>query len=375
MKNNKDINTTEVNELILTSKKILKLVYIFLFFALIMGAIYILNSLNILNVIRTILGVLSPLIIGFIIAWLFSPLVNKLYSKGLNRLLGTSIIFVGIILFIIVFTSLFIPIIIDQVNELITMIPGIADTLIETFDNVFNSISENGIDVESTKNNVISYIEDFGNNLVTTLPGDVLGIAGSLFSGLLTGILSLIIGFYMLVDFDNIKATFIKLAPKKIKQSTSEILTDMSNEVRKTVNGILLIATMVFVCDTVGFAIVGLDAALLIGLLCGITDLIPYIGPYIGGGIAVLVGYSQGPVVGTGVLIIAVIVQLLENYVMQPVVMSKATALHPTIIMASLLIFGYFFGIVGMILSTPILAVLKVSFKHLNDKLEIFDLS
>ena len=118
-------------------------------------------------------------------------------------------------------------------------------------------------------------------------------------------------------------------------------------------------AFMVFVCDTIGFAIVGLNAAVLFGLLCGITDLIPYIGPYIGGAAAVIVGFTQSPIIGFATLVVAIIVQLVESYVLQPVVMSKAMQLSPITIIVGLLLFGYFFGIVGMIIATPCMSIIK----------------
>ena len=114
-----------------------------------------------------------------------------------------------------------------------------------------------------------------------------------------------------------------------------------------------------FVCDTIGFAIVGLNAAVLFGLFCGITDLIPYIGPYIGGAAAVIVGFTQSPIIGFATLVVAIIVQLVESYVLQPVVMSKAMQLSPITIIVGLLLFGYFFGIVGMIIATPCMSIIK----------------
>ena len=108
-----------------------------------------------------------------------------------------------------------------------------------------------------------------------------------------------------------------------------------------------------------GFAIVGLNAAVVFGLFCGITDLIPYIGPYIGGAAAVIVGFTQSPIIGFATLVVAIIVQLVESYVLQPVVMSKAMQLSPITIIVGLLLFGYFFGIVGMIIATPCMSIIK----------------
>lgn len=107
-------------------------------------------------------------------------------------------------------------------------------------------------------------------------------------------------------------------------------------------------------------------------VFCGLTDLIPYIGPYIGGAAAVIVGFSQGSITGIAVLIICVVVQLLENYVLQPVIMSKTTHLHPVTIMIGLLVFAHYFGILGMIVATPCIALLKVIFRFIVKKYNLF---
>ena len=163
----------------------------------------------------------------------------------------------------------------------------------------------------------------------------------------------------MLMDYDNIIFNFQKFLRKKDKKDYIKLIDNIGLNARKVVNGTLLVAFMVFVCDTIGFALVGLNSAVLFGLFCGITDLIPYIGPYIGGAAAVIVGFTQGPLVGIATLIVAIIVQLIENYVLQPVVMSKAMQLNPIAIIVGLLLFGYLFGIVGMIFATPCIAIIK----------------
>ncbi len=99
--------------------------------------------------------------------------------------------------------------------------------------------------------------------------------------------------------------------------------------------------------------------------------MIPYAGPYIGGIPAVIVGFSQSPTVGILTLITIVIIQFLEGNFIQPLVMSKTTKLHPVTIMIGLLVFGHFWGIIGMFVSTPIIAVLKAIFTYFDDKYDI----
>ena len=103
-------------------------------------------------------------------------------------------------------------------------------------------------------------------------------------------------------------------------------------------------------------------------------NVIPYAGPYIGGAPAVIVGFSQGTGIGIAVLVAIVLIQSIEGNVLQTLIISKTTKLNPVTIIIGLLLFGHFFGIVGMLLSTPIIGVLKVVVKYFNDKYEIINL-
>ena len=142
---------------------------------------------------------------------------------------------------------------------------------------------------------------------------------------------------------------------------------------RRFVRGSLLSALIIFLISSLGFACVGLKAPLLFGFICGLTNMIPYVGPYLGGAPAVLVGFTEGPIVGILILAIIVVVQLLEGNLLQPIIMSKSTKLHPVTIMLGLLVFGHFFGIIGMLLSTPIIAVSKTLFNYFDEKYDLLN--
>ena len=112
---------------------------------------------------------------------------------------------------------------------------------------------------------------------------------------------------------------------------------------------------------------------MLFGVIAGITNIIPYIGPWIGGAIAAIVGFTVSPLVGVLTIVVALLVQQIDNIVLHPVIMSKTVHLHPVTIMITLLIFGYFWGIVGMILSTPIVAGLKIILNAIDERYEILE--
>lgn len=359
-RNRNKLDIDGLNEVIYLGKNILKVLFIALIVSIILIAVVLLREVGIFKILGRILNVLSPLFIGFVVAWLFAPLVDRLTKKGLPRILASIIVYIIFILFLVLFFRIFIPVIYNEFNELIKTIPGIMSDLTDFVNKIFSKIDVEGIDVNGIKNSILTAITDYGDNITSNMPTTVMDLISKLFSGLGSIFFGLIIGLYMLFDFNNVTTLFLKLIPKKNQMEIGNLLDDIGKEVRKCVNGTLLVACMVFVCDTVGFSIIGLKSALLFGLFCGITDLIPYIGPYIGTAIATVVGLTQSPLIGIGVLIIAIIVQLVESYILQPVVMSRATKLHPVTIICGLLIFGHFFGIIGMILATPIMSIFKV---------------
>lgn len=371
---NKEINIEEVNSVLSLSKRILKLLYVVMIVAIVFLASVLLKDWGVFTFIKTLLSVISPLFIGFIIAWLFNPAVKKLEKKKIPRIAGSLIVYAIFLIFLVVFIKILVPTIYVQLNELVGNLPEIFNEVKLATNKLFESLNDmNGIDLTSVKVNLFTTLENWFTNFTTSLPEFILTVVTSFFSKLMTIAFGLIIGLYMLFDFDSISKHLISLLPKKHQKDADVLITDISTEVRKCVNGTLTVASMVFVGDSIGFAIIGLQAPLLFGLFCGITDLIPYVGPYIGGIAAVIIGFSQSTFIGVMAIIICCVVQCLENFVLQPLIMSKTMKLHPVTIIIGLLIFEHFFGIVGMILATPIIALLKVIYYFTIDKLNLFN--
>ncbi len=371
-KKKNELDTNGLNEIIYLGKNILKLSFIILIIGIILAGTVLLKELGVFKFIGSVLNVLAPLFIGFIVAWLFAPLVDKMTKKGMSRILASMIVYVIFIAFLIVFFRIFIPIIYNELNELIKTLPSITEKITDFINSTFDKIDSDAFNIEAIKTNILDAITNYGTSISSNLPTTIVSIMSNLVSGLGTIFFGLIIGLYMLFDFDNVTNLLLKVIPVKHQVEVASLVEKIGSEVRKCVNGTLLVACMVFVCDTIGFSIIGLKSALLFGLFCGITDLIPYIGPYLGTVVATVVGLTQSPLIGLGVFIIACVVQLIESYVLQPIVMSKATNLHPVVIICGLLIFGHFFGIVGMVLASPIMSVIKVIFEFIIEKFELF---
>ena len=345
-KKKNEIDTGGLNEIIYLSKNILKLLFIILIIGIVLAGTILLKELGAFKFIGGVLSVLAPLFIGFVVAWLFAPIVDKLTKKGMSRILSSMIVYIVFIAFLLVFFRIFIPIIYNELNELIKTLPSILSKITDFINNIFDKLDTDAFDMNAVKTNILDAITMYGTSISSNLPTTIVSIMSNLVSGLGTIFFGLIIGLYMLFDFDNVTNLLLKVIPVKHQLEVASLVEKIGFEVRKW--------------------------ALLFGLFCGITDLIPYIGPYLGTAVATVVGLTQSPLTGLGVFIIACVVQLVESYVLQPIVMSKATNLHPVIIICGLLIFGHFFGIVGMILATPIMSVIKVILEFIIEKFELF---
>ena len=368
------LNMEEVNDVISLSKKILHLLYTVMIIAIILIVTIIAREWGIWNFILNILSVLAPFFLGFILAWILNPLVTRLERKKIPRTLGEFIVYAAFLLILLLFIRFLIPTIYQQLQILIANLPGILKELEVFINNIFDKLgSIQGIDFQAIQESILTTISSYFSSLMTSVPTMIMNFASGFVSSMITICFGLVIGIYMLIDFDSINGHLLHLLPEKNRFEASLLIANISTEVRKSVNGTLMVATMVFICDSIGFWIVGLQAPVLFGLLCGITDLIPYVGPYIGGAVAVIIGFSQSPLVGFLTLIVAIIVQLLENNVLQPLIMSKTMKLHPVTIIVGLLIFEHFFGIIGMILCTPCIALAKVVWKFFKEKYNWFE--
>ena len=373
--NNEKVDIFKLNEVLKISSNMLKVMWALMIIGLIVLVTFLFKEWKILNFLGTIISVLSPLFIGLIVAWLLDPMVNWLQKNGVKRAFGTVIVFLAFLSLLILFFVLMIPTLAEQVNEFISYAPTILDYISDMGENIFSHLGEvYNYDFTSVKSQLYSAISNLLSSITVELPNTIINFATSIINGGLNIILGLFIGFYMLFDFNNVRKHLFNLLPKSI-HADAITLTDRLNKTLKSyVQGTLLIMLLLFIFQSITLAIAGLSSPMLFGMFCAVTNVIPYIGPYIGGIPAVIVGFTISPATGIFTLLAVVIAQFLESYFLNPIVMSKTMKLHPVTIMIGLLIFGHFFGILGMVLATPIISCIKIIFNFFNEKYEIVNM-
>ena len=360
-RNDKELDIGKINSLVLLGNKVFQTLLVMLIVAGVYIGIKVLKELQIFPFILTILKLLLPLFIGLFIAWLLDPIVSKLKEKGIRRGFGTAIcyiVFLGIVFLIV---NALIPLLSEQINEFVSnTIPGVYDACRNWINNIFDKF--NGIenfDANGMKLELFAKLESIATNLTSSLPAILVTFVTNLFSGVGTFAIGMIIGFYILLDFDKHVRLIYSLVPNHLQKDAYTLVKVVDEPLKRFVIGAIIDCSVVFIISFIGFAIIGLKAPLLFGLFCGITNVIPYAGPYIGGAPAVLVAFSQGTPTGIAVLIFIAVVQALEGNLFQPLIMSKTTKLSPITIILGLLVFGHFFGIIGMVLATPIIGAVK----------------
>lgn len=370
MRKKKELDIEHLNELIVLGKKILKVLFIITILAAALLAVVLFTELKLGQILLNVLSVASPLFIGFVIAWLLNPAVTKLQEKNVKRGLGSVVVFVIFLLIIFVIIKVMIPMLYRQINEFIEILPSLYLQLSNFVHDTFMKLSETGFDFTSVESKIYETIETFGVSLTTEIPSLVIGGVSSVVSSIWSLLLGLVVGFYLLIDFDGTKKVF-NIVPKKYKNNFRKLMHDLDATCKDFVMGTLLISLIVTIITSIFFKIIGLPSPMLFGLICGITNIIPYIGPWIGGAIAAVVGFTVSPLVGILTVVIAFISQQIDGMILQPLIMGKTMKLHPVTIMVGLLVFGYFFGMLGMILATPIMACTKVIFNYYDSKYKI----
>ena len=371
-KKKEEIDIENLNRVIGLSQKILKVLYITIILVSILLAFLLLAKLHVGKVVMGILKVVAPLFIGLIIAWLLDPITTYLTKKNVNRTLASVFVFAMFLIIVFLIIKFMIPMLYKQIYEFIEIIPNLFLHFSNATKEVFEKLSTTGFDFSTIEDKVYDALQSIGTDLTTSLPSTIIGGVGKIVSSVGTLLLSLIVAFYLLIDFDGMKKVY-NIIPKKYRNTTKKLAHDLNDTCKDFVQGTLLIALIVAIITSILFAIAGLPSPMLFGLICGVTNIIPYIGPWIGGAIAAIVGFTVSPLTGVFAIAIAFISQQIDGMLLQPLIMGKTMKLHPVTIMIGLLVFGYFFNIVGMILATPIIACAKVIILFINDRYNLTD--
>ena len=246
MRDDKKVNVKNINEITSVSTRILKILY----FLIIVLAIYVLTLVNkewgVFKLLWSIITVISPLFIGILIAYLLNPLISRMTkNKWMNRAVATSIVYVIIIAIIYLFCSYLFPLIGNELNDLIKYLPTVFDSVNTFINNILSKFNIDNLNADDTIN-VKNMLTSMLTNLTTNTPTKLFGAISTIVSKLGIVLLSLIISFYLLIDFDRALENIYIFIPKQHRKSTHTLLNNISEQVFSFVKVTVLIALLLF---------------------------------------------------------------------------------------------------------------------------------
>jgi len=310
----------------------------------------------------------KDVLIIFIIAWLLSillsPLVDFFESKGLGRSWAILIVMILILTLLVLSFSQIIPGIIRTVESLTSKLQS---NIITDFSVKIENFFEKNFNNAELARNVTAKLNDIGVKL--------LGSLGAFFKSVGSFLASIIIipfiTFFLIKDSRRFKRAMISKVPNRYFELSLNILHKIENQVGNYIQGQAMDALIVGILSTVGLFIINLvfDGPIpyffFIGMLAGVANLIPYLGPIVGAVPALTLAILNNPpnlgIVLLWIVIVFVIVQVIDNAIVSPLVVSKSVNMHPVIVVTVVIIGGNIAGAMGMLFAVPFTGIIKVT--------------
>lgn len=332
---------------------------------------------SIINVISALLSIISPLIIGIVIAYLLYPLskfinvflVKRLKLKCKTHLLSILLTYLAVILLFIVLVSSIYAMIGGQISSnenlsgMFATIGSYIKRYNEFYDFINKRITESGLsgDVKGYLSKAIKQVAPY----LSVSIGSIIKLSAGIGSSIINSFIGLFISFYLLKDYEYFKKLYLDNVCLTMKESKFKSLNNTALEINqivsKFIRGQLLVGLIIGIISSIGLSIIGLDFAFLIGFTAGIANVIPYVGPIIGCIPAIIVGLlSPNPIMALWAVLLLLAVQQLDGAVISPKIVGDSMGLHPIFVIMAITIGGTVAGILGMLLSVPIAGIIKL---------------
>jgi len=295
-------------------------------------------------------NILIVLFLSLIIASAIYPWVNFLESKKIPRILGVLSVYVVAILFIIFLLYLVVPTIVDEIRQLASVLPSYYEALSSKFSKTVLDISP---DYAKTAQD---FLINFGDK-IKGMASSILKTVAGLFGGFATFGIVIVISFYMASQEKGVESFIRLITPKHQEVYILNLWKRVEKKLGLWLQGQLLLGVIIGFVVYLGLYIIGVPYALLLGVVAGIFEVVPVVGPIFSAFIGVAVALMIDPVLALLALIFYVIVQQVENNILVPFLMKKMTGLNPIVIIVSLLIGWELGGILGMLISVPIATI------------------
>ena len=309
-------------------------------------------------------SVLIPVIISFTLYALFEPATLYLVRHNINHSLSILIVLLLLVFFGFIAIGFALPQLIDQVSLLQAKLPLILsklETFLTRYSDEFSAQLGIDLDVSEVIISLLSQSSSLGQSLLLNVSNKLLGFA----------IISLLVPFltyYLLKDFKSVRNRLMNWLPNSSFELGWLIYHRVAKQLQAYTRGVIIQSIVMASICAVGFTLIGMDIAVLLGCITGILNLVPYVGPIISIVLTLLVASAMTPfdpsLLYLGVLVI-ISAQVVDNVIVVPAVIAQAVNLHPVQVILGIIIFGSVFGTLGVILAIPAIATAKIVYNNL----------
>jgi len=305
-----------------------------------------------------------PIVIATAIIYVLNPVVVRMENRGVARWLGSCLSYTILLGLLTLIGFLIIPSIADQGRDLADNFPTIYDELATDLENLAAEVGLSAVDVPSYSELQDSIADNQGDFFSDQL-AEITDITLSVLESLFLLILAPVVAFYVLLDLPTLRRKATELIPERHRAETAHVANQLGNAIGGFLRGQVLVALIVGVMTSFGFWLVGLPFWLLIGMIAGLLNIIPFVGPWVGGTLGVLVALATMDLqtaLWTG--LVALIVQQIDNHFVSPTVLRATVRLHPALIILGLIAGASLGGFWGVVLTVPVMAAVKIVSGH-----------
>jgi predicted PurR-regulated permease PerM len=315
--------------------------------------------------------ILMPFFVSILFAYLGDPIVDKLEAKKLSRTLSVAIVFGVLLLVSLTLLLVLLPMLTVQIGALFQRLPDYL-ALFQT--NVIPWLASLGFpvevfDIETIKQSISSYWGEVGH--VASSIVQYMTHSGVVAMQWLANIVLIpVLTFYLLRDWDLLVARFRELIPRSNADKVIKLSLECDEMLAAFIRGQLMVMLALATIYTIGLAMIGLELALLLGVVAGIVSFVPYLGLIVGIGLAGLAAFLQFHEWIPVLMVVGVfsIAQMIEGMVLTPRFVGERIGLHPVAVLFAVMAGAQLFGFTGILLALPVAAVVMVLLRHAHQQ-------
>ena len=325
----------------------------------ILVVLYILSLYGLVEKIVELNSALVPVYVGIFVAFITLPIAKKFIKLGLGKKVSAILSLLVIYAVIFAIIAVMIPIIVEQTTNLIDQFPTIYDSLIRNINEFMHNnlnIDKDIVITNDIKN--VTFIKDFLEDIVSYSINTV----WSIFEFIISAFTAIMMSFFLIQDMEGLKKKFYDLFTKKgTNKGRLKLVNDIEKNLFSYIRGVVLDSIIVGILTSVLCIALGIDYAIVFGILITLLNFIPYIGALLSEVIIALYALTiGGPTFALITFALLIIIQLIDANILQPNIIGKSVYLHPAIIFAGLIVGNSLMGMFGMIIVIPVISTIKI---------------